>query len=547
MGQMEDGGPSATARRVAAYRLGFTRAAADYGDPAAEDTLAADVVDGLTVEASWMSEYLAARTSFFDRIVTGAIDRGVRQVVVGAAGYDGRSLRYAKPGVRWFEVDHPATQHDKLARLKRLGIAATGVQFVEADFTRDPVADRLRTAGLDADAPALFLLEGVAVYLEPAVLENVLDQFRQVAAPGSQLAVSVSTSRPAADGRRARFQSTVAALGEPARSFFGAGEAAALLARTGWQVADTGAKGDTPADRRRSAGLLAATAGPRSAAPAKTARSPKAANPQPSQPPQEGPRRRVSQGSLPATGPAARPAPAGRLAELATFGPYFAVDSHPPGSAACPPWRPLGELISVPGALAARIGEVRVRLAATAGCPADGVEFRVAASIAQLGLCARLLSPVLGAAAAGWTLSVDTAQARWVPTLGGPFRLSLPSEAQAKTGAGTAAPLALLAGLIEQVVQAVAAMAVSPQVLWGNVASAANGAATMIAAARPDLAAAAASTAATVLRYPALAGTYQGNPGAGFRRRNCCLIYRLSPPGPDRYCGDCVLGPGRGW
>jgi hypothetical protein len=87
-------------------------------------------------------------------------------------------------------------------------------------------------------------------------------------------------------------------------------------------------------------------------------------------------------------------------------------------------------------------------------------------------------------------------------------------------------------------------MAVSPQVLWGNVASAANGAATMIAAARPDLAAAAASAAAAVLRYPDLAGTYQGSPGAGFRRRNCCLIYRLSPPGPDRYCEDCVLGRG---
>jgi hypothetical protein len=89
-------------------------------------------------------------------------------------------------------------------------------------------------------------------------------------------------------------------------------------------------------------------------------------------------------------------------------------------------------------------------------------------------------------------------------------------------------------------------MAVSPQVLWGNVASAANGAAAMIVAARPDLAAAAAGAAAAVLRYPALAGTYRGNPGAAFRRRNCCLIYRLSPPGLARYCGDCVLGPGPG-
>src|SRR5947207_336852 len=192
---MEDGGPSATARRVAAHRLGFDRVAAGYGDPAADEALAADVVGGLTAPAGRMHDYLAARTAFFDRAVTGAIDRGVRQIVTGAAGYDGRALRYGRPDVRWFEVDHPATQRDKLGRLRRLGIIAPGVTFVEADFTQDPVAARLREAGLDPAAPSLFLLEGVAVYLEAAVLENVLGQFRQVAGPGSQLAISVSGSQ----------------------------------------------------------------------------------------------------------------------------------------------------------------------------------------------------------------------------------------------------------------------------------------------------------------------------------------------------------------
>jgi hypothetical protein len=237
------------------------------------------------------------------------------------------------------------------------------------------------------------------------------------------------------------------------------------------------------------------------------------------------------------------------LADLAALGPYFAVDVHRPGSPVCPPWQPLGELISSPGALACRIGEVRERLAAAAGCPAAAVEFRVAASITQLGLCARLLSPAIGAAAAGRALPVDTAQARWVPALGGPFRLSLTEEAIAAEPAdtaiaaqpGTAATAALLAGPVAQIVRAVEAMAVSPRVLWGNVASAVNGATTIIAAARPDLAVQAAEAAATLLGHPDLAGTYQGRPLRGFGRRNCCLIYRLSP-GRSAYCGDCVLG-----
>jgi methyltransferase (TIGR00027 family) len=289
---MENGGPSQTARRVAAHRLDFTRIPADYGDPAADHALAVDVAAGRQAPASRMHDYLATRTAFFDRTVTGALGRGVTQVVVGAAGYDGRAFRYAKPDVRWFEVDHPATQRDKLERLERLGIDASHVRFVEADFTRDPVAGRLRAAGLDPDVPSLFLLEGVAVYLEPAVLEDVLRQFRQVAAPRSSLAISMSLSRPRGDAARARFQATVAALGEPVRSTFEADKAEALLARTGWPLAAGNGGGQQAAagsGRLRAAGLLVASPGP--AAPGHAAHKPAAHRPAAHAPPKPRPPR----------------------------------------------------------------------------------------------------------------------------------------------------------------------------------------------------------------------------------------------------------------
>jgi methyltransferase (TIGR00027 family) len=279
---MEDGVPSVTARRVAVHRLGFSRVPAPYGVPAADETLAADVAAGQLAPASRMHDYLAARTSFFDRTTVSAIDRGVQQVVVGAAGYDGRAFRYAKPGVRWFEVDHPATQRDKLERLGRLGIAAPHVRFVEADFTRDPVADRLRAAGLEAGVPSLFLLEGVAVYLESVVLETVLVQFRQVAAPGSRLAISVSPSREHDQGARARFQAAVAALGEPARSALDVGQAEGLLARTGWRTRPGREETAAKRERLRSVGLLTASAGPRAhqaSAPSRPPQKPTPPNP----------------------------------------------------------------------------------------------------------------------------------------------------------------------------------------------------------------------------------------------------------------------------
>jgi O-methyltransferase involved in polyketide biosynthesis len=131
----------------------------------------------------------------------------------------------------------------------------------------------------------LFLLEGVAVYLEPRVLERVLRQLREVAATGSRLMISVSTIShdPVA---RAGFQAAVASMGEPVRSTMDVDEAGNLLASTGWElVAGDGPNpeaGDSPArvgsagadDRRerlRRAGFLVATpaGGPTASIPAR--------------------------------------------------------------------------------------------------------------------------------------------------------------------------------------------------------------------------------------------------------------------------------------
>src|SRR5947209_16727407 len=136
---MRPGEPSETARRVAAQRLAFDRVPAPFGDPDADERLSLDVAGSLVGTTGALTAYLSARTRFFDTVVVRALERGVTQVVVGAAGYDGRSLRYAKPGVAWFEVDLPATQNDKRRRLAALGIGAEHVRFVPADFALDDV------------------------------------------------------------------------------------------------------------------------------------------------------------------------------------------------------------------------------------------------------------------------------------------------------------------------------------------------------------------------------------------------------------------------
>ena len=187
---------------MAAQRLTFDRVPGD-GDPQADEALHRDVADGLAWEPTPMTRYLAARTAFFDRAVVAWTGP---QVVALGAGYDGRSLRYA--GARWWELDHPATQADKLARLERLGIRTDAV-LVAADFG----VDELSLPGHDASSPTLFLCEGVLAYLsDPG---RLLRWAASVAAPGSRLVVEVPVTPVTSSETRESLRAGVSRVGEP--------------------------------------------------------------------------------------------------------------------------------------------------------------------------------------------------------------------------------------------------------------------------------------------------------------------------------------------
>lgn len=189
-----------------------------------------------------MHRYLASRTAFFDAVVVGALDAGLRQVVVLGAGYDARSLRYERAGASFFEVDLEGTQCDKLARLARLGVSSSKVRFLAADFAADPIDGLLADAGLDVGAPTLFVLEGVVAYLEAEVLAALCAMVRRVAAAGSLFAVSVGVERRdddvGAQARAAAFGARVGAVGEPVLVALGPQAGVELLGRCGWEVRD---------------------------------------------------------------------------------------------------------------------------------------------------------------------------------------------------------------------------------------------------------------------------------------------------------------------
>lgn len=222
---MEEGTPSTTARVVAQVRATMERPVTADGDGDIERRIVARFSP---TGRSSMAEALERRTRWFDGVTLRSIEGGITQVVIVAAGYDCRALRFRTPGVRFFELDHPATQADKRAVLEALEADTDGIAFVAADFTRDDVAVALDSAGHDARLPTLFLVEGLLIYLDVPVIETLLRALRSRASEGSRMAVSMSRPQSPA------FYARVAAAGEQAHSTFDEVTAAALLDRCGW-------------------------------------------------------------------------------------------------------------------------------------------------------------------------------------------------------------------------------------------------------------------------------------------------------------------------
>ncbi|WP_262386745.1 (2Fe-2S)-binding protein [Streptomyces sp. TRM49041] len=168
-------------------------------------------------------------------------------------------------------------------------------------------------------------------------------------------------------------------------------------------------------------------------------------------------------------------------------------------------------------------------------------EYRVAASIAQLGLAARLWSVTLGAAALyGVFPEVTPASLRWDPALSTPDDLWWAGSAT-RPGTPEALREVVQYGHLVPLGEALrAAGPVSARLLWGNAGSALGGAVRELTSwarshGRPDVAERAAALAAALLDHPDLSGTLQL---PTLRRRTCCLYYRCPGGG---LCGDCVF------
>ncbi|GAA2291967.1 SAM-dependent methyltransferase [Streptomyces hawaiiensis] len=133
---------------------------------------------------------LAVRTRFFDDCLMRAVSESTRrQVVVLAAGMDGRAFRLPWPeDVALYEVDLPEAVEEKAGFLAACGLTTDRCSRVPvpADLTADwPSA--LLGAGFRSDLPTVWLVEGVLYYLTEDQVDTVIGQVTELSSPGSVL------------------------------------------------------------------------------------------------------------------------------------------------------------------------------------------------------------------------------------------------------------------------------------------------------------------------------------------------------------------------
>ena len=176
-----------------------------FSDPVAEELL--DPAERTVVErvragdvpaqaAERMAYEMVRRSGITIVPRTVAIDEAIRehdaaQLVILGAGLDARAWRMSElADVTVFEVDHPASQRDKLRRIGDRTPTALRVLPVEVDLATQTLSPTLENAGFDRQVVSTWVWEGVVPYLVANDVRAAVAQIAELCAPGSRLVVN---------------------------------------------------------------------------------------------------------------------------------------------------------------------------------------------------------------------------------------------------------------------------------------------------------------------------------------------------------------------
>jgi methyltransferase (TIGR00027 family) len=190
-----------------------------------------------------MAPTTLSRSRYTEDNLDKAIANGIRQYVILGAGMD--TFAFRRPDllskIQVFELDHPATQAQKLNRISELGWEIhPNLHFVPIDFSKDEIAEALKQSPYNPGEPSYFSWLGVVYYLTNDVVLNVLRSIAGIALPGSLIVFdypeSDSFNPDKASDRMRLSREIVKNAGEPMKGGFDPAKLSEFLEESGWML-----------------------------------------------------------------------------------------------------------------------------------------------------------------------------------------------------------------------------------------------------------------------------------------------------------------------
>jgi methyltransferase (TIGR00027 family) len=173
---------SGTAFVVAEYRAEENRERTPlYFDPVVELFLnveSRDAAERVSSRFPAVKDMVKTRTRYFDDMLDSQIAAGIGQVVILGAGLDTRAVRKQSAGVRYFEIDDPATMELKRQCYSDARINAD-VRLIPGNYVTDGLIDLLRSNGFEFDVPTYLIWEGNVMYMPLANDKETMRQLKR--------------------------------------------------------------------------------------------------------------------------------------------------------------------------------------------------------------------------------------------------------------------------------------------------------------------------------------------------------------------------------
>ena len=203
------------------------------------------------------------RARYAEQALEQAVEDGITQYVIIGSGMD--SFAFRRPDlmerIDVFEIDHPATQHKKLERIRRSGlIIPSRLHFVPADLTKISAMDALAGSGFEMGRPTFLTLLGVVYYLTADSLAETARSISRHLPAGTLLVfdylLDVESARPEHLAMRENLRAFVAKMGEPMVSEYSLAAMNTLMADQGFEAVKNFALPDLEQSYREELGDL---------------------------------------------------------------------------------------------------------------------------------------------------------------------------------------------------------------------------------------------------------------------------------------------------